>query len=312
VNLLRGPYEDWAALDPPTAVTVGVFDGVHIGHRSVLERLKARSLPTVVLTFDPHPAEVLAPGTRARLITTIEERIALLEASGIDVVAVVDLSEIRHLAPEEFVSKVLLSKLGAGDVVVGEDFQFGRDRAGDCEFLIEAGRRYGFDVDVVSLLETEGVISSSRIRQLIEAGDVAGAARLLGSRFRLSGDVVPGDRRGKDLGFPTANLKPPDRKVIPGNGIYACWAHLLPVGAGGDEKVAAAVNVGTRPTFGGSELLIEAHLLDFDQDIYGATLTLEFVERLRGELEFDSADELVKAINNDVEQVRRLLLSSPV
>jgi riboflavin kinase/FMN adenylyltransferase len=312
VNLLRGPYEDWDALDPPTAVTVGVFDGVHLGHRSVLERLKARSLPAVVLTFDPHPAEVLAPGTRARLITTIEERIALLEASGIDVVAVVDLSEIRHLAPEEFVSKVLLSKLGAGDVVVGEDFQFGRDRAGDCEFLIESGRRHGFDVDVVGLLETDGVISSSRIRHMIEKGDVGAAAALLGSRFRLSGEVVPGDGRGKDLGFPTANLKPPDRKVIPGNGIYACWAHVSLERTAANEKVAAAVNVGTRPTFGGSELLIEAHLLDFDQDLYGANLTLEFVDRLRAEVEFDSADALVEAIAKDIEQVRNVLASSPV
>lgn len=312
MNVLRGPYEDWDALDSPTAVTVGVFDGLHLGHRTLLERLKARSLPAVVLTFDPHPAEVLAPGTQARLITTIEERIALFEGAGIEVVAVVDLAEIRHLAPEEFVSKVLLSKLGAGHLVVGEDFQFGRDRTGDCEFLIESGRRHGFDVDVVSLLETEGIISSSRIRHLIESGDVAGASRLLGSRFRLSGEVVPGDRRGKDLGFPTANLKPPERKVIPGNGIYACWAHLLSERTVGAEKVAAAVNVGTRPTFGGSELLIEAHLLDFDQDIYGTTITLEFVERLRNELEFDSAEDLIEAITSDVEQVRRVLQSSPV
>jgi riboflavin kinase/FMN adenylyltransferase len=268
--------------------------------------LKSRSLPAVVLTFEPHPAEVLAPGTKARLITTIDERIALIEAIGVDVVAVVDLAEIRHLAPEEFVSRILLAKLGAGAVVVGEDFQFGRDRAGDCEFLIESGRRHGFDVDVVGLLETEGIISSSRIRHLIEAGDVAGASRLLGSRFQLSGEVLPGDSRGKDLGFPTANLRPPDRKVIPGNGIYACWAEI------GDDRVAAAVNVGTRPTFGGDELLIEAHLLDFDQDLYGATLTLEYVERLRAEVEFDSADALVKAIAEDVEQVRQLLQSSPV
>jgi riboflavin kinase/FMN adenylyltransferase len=312
MNLLWGPYEDWEVLDPPTAVTVGVFDGVHLGHRSVLERLKAKVVPSVVLTFEPHPAEVLAPGTRARLITTIEERIDLLEAAGIDAVAVVDLAEIRHLAPEEFVSKVLLSKLGAGVVVVGEDFQFGRDREGDCDFLIESGRRHGFDVDVVSLLETDGVISSSRIRNLIEQGDVGAAAALLGSRFRLAGEVVPGDGRGKDLGFPTANLKPPERKVIPGNGIYACWAHVAVDSAVPNEKVAAAVNVGTRPTFGGNELLIEAHLLDFEQDLYGAGLTLEFVDRLRAEVEFQSAEALVEAIAKDIEQVRNVLASSPV
>jgi riboflavin kinase/FMN adenylyltransferase len=285
---------------------VGVFDGVHLGHRAILERVKGRSVPGVVLTFEPHPAEVLAPGTNPRLITTIEERIDLFEASGIDVVAVIDLAEIRYLAPEEFVARVLLAKLGAGHVVVGADFQFGRDRAGDCEFLIESGRRHGFDVDVVGLVGAEGVISSTRIRRLIEEGDVAGAARLLGSRYRLSGEVVPGDHRGKDLGFPTANLRPPERKVIPGNGIYAAWARL------DGEKVAAAVNVGTRPTFGGTELLIEAHLLDFDRDLYGAILTLEFVDRLRPEVEFDSAQDLVEAITDDVASVRRLLERSPV
>jgi riboflavin kinase/FMN adenylyltransferase len=306
VRVLRGPYEEWEALTGPNSVTVGVFDGVHKGHRAILKRVEGRSLPSVVLTFEPHPAEVLAPGTNPRLITTIEERISLLEGAGLDVVAVIDLAEIRYLAPEEFVSKVLLSKLGAGHVVVGADFQFGRDRAGDCEFLIESGRRHGFEVDVVDLVEAEGVISSTRIRQLIEQGDVAGAARLLGSRYRLSGVVVAGDQRGKDLGFPTANLKPPKRKVIPGNGIYAAWADP------GGTKVAAAVNVGTRPTFGGTELLIEAHLLDFDRDLYGTTLSLEFVDRLRPELEFDSVQDLVAAISTDVESVRRLLERSPV
>jgi riboflavin kinase/FMN adenylyltransferase len=306
VRVLRGPYEGWEALAAPCAVTIGVFDGVHLGHRAILERLKAASLPTVVLTFEPHPAEVLSPGTNPRLITTIDERIALFESSGIDVVAVIDLGEIRYLEPEEFVSRVLLAKLRAGHVVVGADFQFGRDRAGDCEFLIEAGRRYGFDVEVVDLVEWGGVISSTGIRRLIEQGDVAAAARLLGSRYRLSGQVVHGDRRGKDLGFPTANLRPPERKVTPGSGIYAAWAHTETF------QVAAAVNVGTRPTFGGGELLIEAHLLDFDADLYGTTLTLEFVERLRAELEFASADELVEAIGNDVKRVRTLLQRSPV
>jgi riboflavin kinase/FMN adenylyltransferase len=306
VRVLRGPYQGWEALTGPTAVTVGVFDGVHLGHRFVLGRLKAASLPSVVLTFEPHPAEVLAPGTNPRLITTVEERIALFEAEGIDVVAVVDLAEIRYLEPEQFVSTVLLYRLGAGHVVVGADFQFGRDRAGDCEFLIESGRHNGFEVDVAGLVEAGGAISSSRIRHLIEQGDVAGAARLLGSRYRVSGPVVPGDRRGKDLGFPTANLRPPERKVLPATGIYAAWAHL------GTEKVAAAVNVGTRPTFGGTELLIEAHLLDFDRDLYGQEVSLEFVERLRPELEFASAEELAEAITDDVERVRRLLETSPV
>jgi riboflavin kinase/FMN adenylyltransferase len=306
MRVLRGSYDTWEALAAPTAVSVGVFDGVHLGHRSILERLKARDLPTAVLTFEPHPAEVLAPGTNPRLIATIDERIDLFEAVGIDVVAVVDLAEIRHLAPEQFVERILLSKLGTRHLVVGSDFQFGRDRAGDCDFLIEFGSTHGFDVEVADLVEAEGVISSTRIRRLIEEGGVADAARLLGSPFRLSGVVVPGDHRGEGLGFPTANLRPPTRKVIPGNGIYAAWAEIE------GQQLAAAVNVGTRPTFGGSDLLIEAHLLDFDSDVYGQTLALVFVERLRSEVEFASVDDLVSAIDKDVEQVRRLLQSSPV
>lgn len=306
MTVLRGPFEDWESQSPPNAVTVGVFDGVHVGHRVILDRLQSRPHPSIVVTFDPHPAEVLSPGTNPRLITTIDERIALLDVAAIDTVAVLDLAEIRYLEPEEFVTRVLVSRLGVGYLVVGADFRFGRDRAGDCEFLIEAGAREGFEVDVVELVQSGGVVSSSRIRRLIEEGDVAGAAGLLGSRYRLSNVVVGGERRGRDLGFPTANLKPPERKVLPGHGIYSAWAHLE------GETHPAAVNVGVRPTFGGSELLIEANILDFDREIYGSILTLEFVERLRPELEFDTVDSLVNAMKADVAQVRRSLETAPV
>jgi riboflavin kinase / FMN adenylyltransferase len=306
VKVLQGPLERWESLTPPNAVTVGVFDGVHLGHRVILDLLKSSPHPSTVLTFDPHPAEVLSPGTNPRLITNIEERIALLDAAGIDTVGVLDLSEIRHLEPAEFVSRVLVDKLEVSYLVVGADFQFGRDRAGDCDFLIEAGSRHGFEVEVVGLVESGGIISSTRIRGLIEDGDVSSAAELLGSTFRLSNVVTAGNKRGKDLGYPTANLKPPERKVIPGHGIYACWARI------GREILPAAVNVGVRPTFGGTELLIEAHIIDFDREIYGSILTLEFVERLRPELQFDNADALVAAIRDDVAQVRRLLKTAPV
>jgi riboflavin kinase/FMN adenylyltransferase len=287
-------------------VTVGVFDGVHHGHRLILGRLVAAPFPSTVLTFDPHPAEVLSPGTHPRLITTVEERIELMQGVGVDSVGVLDLSEIRHLEPEQFVTQVLMTKLGARLIVVGSDFQFGRDRAGDTEFLRQAGETHGFEVDVVDLVESGRVISSSRVRHLIEEGEVAAAAALLGSRYRLSNVVVPGDRRGKTLGFPTANLRPPARKVIPGRGIYAAFAHL------GGEALAAAVNVGVRPTFGGGELLIEAFILDFDRDIYGSVLDLEFVERLRPELEFDNPEALVDAMNLDVARVRQVLETAPL
>ncbi len=306
MKILRGALERWEGLASPNAVTVGVFDGVHLGHRVILDRLQSSPYPSTVLTFDPHPAEVLSPGTNPRLITTIEERIALLETAGADAVGVLDLAEIRYFEPEEFVSRVLVDKLGVGYLLVGADFQFGRDRAGDTRFLIEAGPRHGFEVEVVELVNAGGVVSSSRIRSLIEQGEVAAAAELLGSRYRLSNVVVPGDHRGRDLGFPTANLKPPDRKVVPGHGVYSAWARLR------GETLAAAVNVGIRPTFGGSELLIEAYILDFDEEIYGKVLTLDFVEKLRPELEFASVDSLVDAIKEDVARVRRSLETAPV
>lgn len=304
--LLQGPLAGWEAQRPPNAVTIGVFDGVHIGHRTILSRLLAAGYPTTVLTFDPHPAEVLAPGTDPRLITTIEERIEILRGIGIETVAVVDLSEIRYLGPEQFVEQVLLDRLGARLVVVGSDFQFGKDRAGDCDFLIDAGRRHGFDVEVAELYGSDGVVSSTRIRNLIEEGDVDGAATLLGSRFRLGNVVGSGDHRGRGMGFPTANLDPPPRKVIPGNGIYAAFAHL------GEETHPAAVNVGTRPTFGGNRLLIEAFLLDFDRDIYGQWLDLEFVDRLRPELRFESVEALVEVMRDDVDRVRQVIEAAPV
>jgi riboflavin kinase/FMN adenylyltransferase len=285
-------------------VTVGVFDGVHLGHRAILERLRSREMPSLVLTFDPHPAEVLSPGTDPRLITTIEERLVLLEKAGVDTVGVLDLALIRHFPPERFVSEVLVDRLGVGCLVVGTDFHFGKDRAGDVPFLMGSGSMHGFEVVVVDLLEQSGVVTSSRIRDLIEAGEVAAAAALLGSRYRLSNVVVQGESRGRGLGFPTANLRPPSRKVIPGRGIYAAFAEF------GGETYRAAVNVGVRPTFGGGELLIEAYLLDFEGDLYGDVLTLEFVERLRPELEFADIDSLVSRISDDVANVRRILGSA--
>jgi len=304
VRILDGPVFEWEPQEPPSGLTIGVFDGVHLGHRAILDRLAAAPYPAIVLTFDPHPAEVLSPGTHPRLITTVEERIEIMDGLGVGTVGVLDLSEIRQLEPEEFVARILVAKLGVGLLVVGSDFQFGRNRAGDCEFLRQAGVRHHFEVEVVDLLEATGVISSSRVRRLVEEGDVAGAGALLGSRYRLSNVVVPGDRRGKAMGFPTANLDPPARKVIPGNGVYAAFAHV------GAETLAAAVNVGVRPTFGGTETLIEAFILDFDRDIYGSVLELEFVERLRPELEFESVEALVQAMNEDVARVRQVLKSA--
>ncbi len=301
MRVLTGPLETWEPQTVPTAVTVGVFDGVHLGHRTLIDRLQATGYVPTVLTFDPHPAEVLSPGTHPRLITTLDERLDLLADAGVELVGVLDLAEIRYLRPEEFVGQVLEQRLTMAAMVIGTDFQFGKDRSGDVGFLLHSGVRNGFQVDVVELRAVDGVVSSSGIRALIEVGDMSVAAVLLGSRYRLSNVVVDGDKRGRGIGFPTANLEPPERKVIPSRGVYAAFALLR------GARHLAAVNVGVRPTFDGSDLVVEAYLLDFNDDCYGETMTLEFVERLRPELKFAEVSELVEQMRVDVEMVRDVL-----
>jgi len=304
VRVLDGSWTDWSPISEATSVTIGVLDGVHRGHRALLAHLD-EGLVRAVLTFDPHPLEILRPGTPPRLITTIGERIDLLGAAGADVVGVLDLSEIKEQAPEQFVSDVLVGKANAEHVVVGADFRFGKDRVGDVELLKRTGKEHGFSVEPIELVEDLGApISSSRIRGLIESGHVDEAADLLGSRFTLTNTVVDGDKRGGDIGFPTANLQPPQRKLIPATGVYACFVRVR------GEVHPAAVNVGVRPTFGGEELLIEAFILDFSGDIYGEHLTVEFVEYLRPELRFDDVEALVAQMGEDVSRSRDILAAT--
>jgi len=303
MRVLSGPWASWGAQTDPTAVTVGVFDGVHLGHRTLIDRLRATGLVPTVLTFEPHPAEVLSPGTHPRLITSIDERLALFEAAGVELVGVLDLGEIRHLHPGEFVTQVLEERLEMAAMVMGTDFHFGKDRSGDVAFLRRAGDLNGFKVEVVELQTVDGIVSSSGIRALLELGDVRRAEVLLGSRYQMSNVVVHGDKRGREIGFPTANLQPPDRKVIPGIGVYAAFASF------NGQRHQAAVNVGVRPTFGGGELVVEAYLIDFNDDCYGKTMTLEFVERLRPELKFPGVPELVEQMTDDVMKVRHILSS---
>lgn len=301
MKTLDGVWEEWQPIGEATSVTVGVLDGVHKGHRRLLERLDPEMLRTV-LTFDPHPVEVLRPGTPPRLITTVDERMKLLDEAGVGCVGVLDLARIKNQSPEEFVENVLLGKLGMAHLVVGSDFRFGKDRSGDVDLLVRIGQIAGFEVEVVALVSVQDdVVSSSRVRALVEEGRVSEASELLGSFFTLTNTVVDGDKRGREIGFPTANLRPPPRKLLPGNGVYACFASVDGV------THHSAVNVGVRPTFGGDELLIEAYLLDFSGDLYGSTMTLEFVEFLRPELAFEGVDELVERIGDDVEQSREVL-----
>jgi len=295
------PLADWKPRDAPAALTIGVLDGVHRGHRALIDRLQGDLVPTV-LTFDPHPVEVLRPGTPPRLITTIEERIGLFESVGVEQVGVLDLHDIKDLEPAAFVIDVLVERLNVGRIVVGPDFRFGKDRSGNTELLRGMGDDLGFSVSEIEFVgDHDSVMASSRIRESIESGDVSGAAEALGSRFSITNTVVPGDRRGREIGFPTANLLPPERKVVPAFGVYAAFVRSR------GEVHPAAVNVGVRPTFGGGDLLIEAFILDFDDEIYGERLTVEFVEYLRPELKFDGVDDLVVRMKEDVVRCREVL-----
>lgn len=304
MRVLRGPWSSWQPGPERSSITIGVLDGVHRGHRALLAGLDSDLLRTV-LTFDPHPIEVLRPGTHPRLITTIEERIERLESLGIDQVGVLDLTEIKDFGPEEFVDEVLVRALRAEDLVVGPDFRFGSERAGDVGLLRSLGDSLGFAVRVLDLIrDGENAVSSSRIRKMIESGRMIDVESALDFRYQMSNTVIRGDSRGAEIGFPTANLMPPARKVIPGIGVYAAFARV------GGEVHQAAVNVGVRPTFGGGDLVVEAHLLGFSDEIYDEVMTIEFVDFLRPESKFSGVDELIAAMRSDVEETRVRLAST--
>jgi riboflavin kinase / FMN adenylyltransferase len=271
-------------------VAIGTFDGVHVGHREVI-----RGNDTV-LTFDPHPVSVVHPEAAPKLLAPFSIKRDLIAGLGVDELVVIPFDrEFASQTAEEFVEQVLVGQLGATSVSVGENFRFGRGAKGTPEFLAADGR---FDVRVVPLVEAAGeTASSSHIRGLVAAGDVRGASEFLGGPFLFEGEVVSGDQRGRELGMPTANIVPDDALVCPGHGVYAAWAHGHP----------AAVNVGVRPTFEtGRGLLVEAYLIGYEGDLYGETLRIAFVERMRGEKRFESVDDLVVQMQADVEQAQEI------
>jgi riboflavin kinase/FMN adenylyltransferase len=269
----------------PRSVAIGTFDGVHAGHRTVIGEAVARGGTPTVVTFHPHPRAVLGAGVE--LLSTLERRVELIEACGIVDILVVPFDEhVAGLEPEAFAAKYLLP-LGARTVVAGEGFRFGRERRGDLVSL----RALGLEAVEVPLVEG---VSSTRLRELIRAGDVVAAAPLLGRAVEVDGKVVGGDHRGAGLGFPTANLDVAEELLVPANGIYA--------GAVGDKR--AAVSIGVNPHFGGAERRVEAYLLDWSGDLYGDRLVVELWQRLRDERAFTSDDELVAQIARDVEQTR--------
>ena len=290
----------------PSAVALGVFDGVHIGHRAILgtavTHAREAGLPAVACTFDPHPMDVLQPGRAPLAITTLEERLALIEGCGLDAAVVLPFTrELAAMEPEAFVKDVVLARLGAREIVVGFNHRFGRGARGDVGLLRSLGERLGFRTHVAEPLLVEGVaVSSTEIRAALQRGHLDTAARLLGRPYTLLGTIGHGAGRGRTLGFPTANLVP-SRPVLVASGVYACMAVV------DGQKERAVVNVGVRPTFGEAALAVEAYLLDFAGDIYGQTMTLTFVFRIREERRFSSVDALKGQIQVDAEEARRRL-----
>jgi riboflavin kinase/FMN adenylyltransferase len=281
------------ALPRPRHVAIGTFDGVHVGHQAVIDGADT------VLTFDPHPLEILHPAAVPKLITPFAVKRDVIEGLGVEELVVIPFDEeLATLPPERFIEEVLIERLGAERVSVGENFRFGAKAGGDPAML---AARSEFETTVVPLVEVDGeTVSSSRIRALVAAGDMAGARRCLGTPFMVEGEVVKGDQRGRELGFPTANIVPDDRLAIPGHGVFAAFA----------DGVPAAVNVGIRPTFeSGRGLLIETYLIDREEDLYGRILRVAFVARLRGEKRFPSAEELVAQMHRDVEDAKRVCAS---
>ena len=305
--------EDWGS----SVVTIGVFDGVHRGHQRIVsgaaEAAAELGIPVVVITFDPHPAEVTRPGSHPPLLCTIRRRAQLLADEGADAVCVLPFTyEFSQLGPDEFVRAVLVDRLHARRVVVGENFRFGHRAAGDVALLAELGEKYDFGAEGVPLLADGGVaISSSGIRARLADGDVAGASRDLGRPHRVEGVVVRGQQRGRALGFPTANLEPPSRTVVPADGVYAGW--LARLDAEGREEVRwpAAISVGTNPTFDGREQTVEAYALDRDDlDLYGVHVAVDFVARLRGMVRYESAAALAEQMRRDVDEARALIVGT--
>ena len=293
-----------------SVVTVGVFDGVHRGHQQLVGAAvaagRARGLPTVLITFDPHPAEVVRPGSHPARLTGLRRRADLVAELGVDAFLVLPFTtELSRRTPAEFAYEVLVERLHAAAVLVGRNFTFGHRAEGDVAALTEFGRRFGFAVEGVELA-TDGArdhvtVSSTYVRACIDAGDVEAAAAALGRPHRVEGVVVHGHRRGRSLGFPTANVAAPAFTALPADGVYAGRFVL------GERQLPAAVSVGSNPTFSGTDRTVEAYVLDVDEDFYGHEVGVDFVARLRGQERYDDLDALVAAIRGDVARTREVL-----
>ncbi|MCO7195238.1 bifunctional riboflavin kinase/FAD synthetase [Pseudonocardia sp. McavD-2-B] len=306
----------WRGLEavPPgwgrCVVTVGVFDGVHRGHRQLIaravERAHERGLPAVVVTFDPHPAELIRPGTHPARLSTLDRRAELVAEAGADVFCVIPFTEaLSRMAPAGFAHEVLVDRLHAAVVVVGSNFTFGHRAEGDVGTLAELGRRFGFACEALDLVSDHDVtFSSTYIRSCIDAGAVRDAAHALGRWHRVDGVIVHGHKRGRDLGYPTANVASPPHTAIPADGVYAGWFRIS------DRRLMGAVSVGTNPTFSGRVRTVEVYVLDVDENFYGHEVGVEFVERLRGQEHYDGIEALVAQMGRDVATCREILTAA--
>lgn len=310
MNIIRGITAIPRGLVRPV-VTIGNFDGVHLGHQELLNRVIKRAGEiggtSVVITFEPHPVQVLRPEKAQRLLTSLQEKLGLFQSLGIRVVVCIDFTfEFAGLSPEEFIRDILYERIGAKVVIVGSNYKFGKDQAGNIELLKEGGKRYGFEVEVAGAVEINGLrVSSSRIREHLNRGEVDQAARLVGHYYAIEGIVMPGHHRGMELGYPTANIYAVD-ETLPMEGIYAVKV------IHGNETIDGVCYIGTQPTFAGEKIGVEVHLFDFDGILYHEHLRILFIQMIRGEKKFDDRESLIRQIKDDVEKAKEVLGTLPI
>ncbi len=305
MKVLEGDYREWSVAAPATVLTIGVYDGIHLGHQAVLAELQARARgrPVAVVTFDGHPLTLSAPEHAPQLITSREQKLELLDELGVDIVGFLRFdADLRQMTPEVFIERILVGTFHVGLIVVGGDFRFGYERAGDVDLLTREGPRYGFEVDSLDLIGKGAPFSSTAVRQVLQAGDVVTAAELLGRPFALRGIVIAGDDRGHALGMPTANLSIPPAQVLPRHGVYAAMVMSV------HGRFPGVVSVGVRPsTFGSHREVVEVHLIGISGDLVRTELTVEFHARIRDEERLDGVDEIVTQFDRDVATARELL-----
>jgi riboflavin kinase / FMN adenylyltransferase len=295
-------------IENPTSATIGNFDGVHVGHKKIIDSVKKealeKGLSSCVITFHPHPQKVLQ-NIDVPLLVPIRERLKLLERQGVDYVACYTFTrELSQISATDFITDTLVGKLNLKHLIVGPDFSFGRKREGNAELLRVMGEKLGFETRVLEPAVIDGrIVSSSAVRNFVREGDVREASQFLGYDFYIEGQIIEGERRGRQIGFPTLNLDT-DWDILPRIGVYATRVYIE------EEKKESITNVGYRPTFGSDGLLVETHIFDFDRDVYGKRVRVEFIERVRDEQKFDGPDALVDQINKDVLKVKKILAAS--